>query len=69
MTTRAPRENEARAITELVIACDIDEFGAPDFELDDLLTDWRMPGFDLEKDARVVVEGDTPVVAYAAFIR
>jgi mycothiol synthase len=68
MTTRAPREDEARAITELVIACDIDEFGAPDFELDDLLTEWRMPGFDLEKDARVVVGGDT-LVAYAAFIR
>ena len=36
MTTRAPREEEAHAITDLVIACDIDEFGAPDFELDRL---------------------------------
>jgi mycothiol synthase len=68
MITRAPRENEAQAITDLIIACDVDEFGAPDFELDDLLTDWHMPGFDLEKDAVVVVEGDT-IVAYAAFIR
>ncbi len=68
MTTRAPREDEARAITDLVIACDIDEFGAPDFELDDLLTDWHMPGFDLEKDAVVVAEGDA-IVAYGAFIR
>jgi mycothiol synthase len=68
MTTRAPREEEAQAITDLIIACDIDEFGAPDFELDDLLTDWHMPGFDLEKDAVVVVEGDA-IVAYAAFIR
>jgi mycothiol synthase len=68
MTTRAPREAEAQAITDLVIACDIDEFGAPDFELDDLLTDWHMPGFDLERDAVVVVEDDR-IVAYAAFIR
>ena len=68
LTTRAPREDEARAITGLVIACDIDEFGAPDFELDDLLTDWHMPGFDLKKDA-VVVEEDGEIVAYAAFIR
>jgi mycothiol synthase len=68
MTTRAPREDEAQAVTDLVIACDIDEFGAPDFELDDLLTDWHMPGFDLEKDAVVVTEGDA-IVAYAAFIR
>jgi mycothiol synthase len=68
MTTRAPREDEAQAITNLVIACDIDEFGAPDYELDDLLTDWHMPGFALEKDAVVVAEGDA-IVAYAAFIR
>ena len=68
MITRAPREDEAQAITKLVIACDIDEFGAPDFELDDLLTDWHMPGFDLGKDAVVVVDGDA-IVAYAAFIR
>jgi mycothiol synthase len=65
---RAPRQDEAQAITDLVVACDIHELGAPDFELDDLLTDWNMPGFDLEQDA-VVVEADGRLVAYAAFIR
>jgi mycothiol synthase len=68
LTTRAPRPDDAQAVTDLVIACDIDEFGQPDFELDDLQTDWHMPGFDLEKDAVVVVEGER-IVAYAAFIR
>ena len=67
-TTRAPRQDEAQAITELVIACDIHDLGAPDFELDDLLTDWNMPGFDLSRDA-VVVEEDGELAAYAAFIR
>ena len=65
---RAPRQGEAQAVTDLVVACDIHEFGAPDFELDDLLTDWNMPGFELERDA-VVVEEDGRLVAYAAFIR
>jgi mycothiol synthase len=68
LTTRAPRPDDAQAVTDLVIACDIDEFGQPDFELDDLQTDWHMPGFDLEKDAVVVFEGER-IVAYAAFIR
>lgn len=67
-TTRAPRQDEAQAVTDLIIACDIHEFGAPDFELDDLLTDWNMPGFDRELDA-VVIERDDEIVAYASFIR
>jgi mycothiol synthase len=67
-TIRAPRQDEAQAVTGLVIACDIHDLGAPDFELDDLLTDWNMPGFDLARDA-VVVEEDGELAAYAAFIR
>ncbi|HSK14792.1 MAG TPA: GNAT family N-acetyltransferase [Gaiellaceae bacterium] len=65
---RPPRPEEAQAVANLVIACDIDEFGAPDFDLDDLLTDWHMPGFDLAEDAVVVLDGDQ-VVAYAGFVR
>jgi mycothiol synthase len=67
-TMRAPRQDEAQAVTELVVACDVHELGAPDFELDDLLTDWNMPGFDLAQDA-VVVSEDDRLVAYAGFIR
>jgi mycothiol synthase len=68
LTTRPPTREEAQNITDLVIACDIFETGAPDFELDDLLTDWHMPGFDLEKDAVVVADG-SGIVAYTAFAR
>ena len=67
-TIRAPRQDEAQAVTDLVIACDIHDLGAPDFELDDLLTEWNMPGFDLSRDA-VVAEEDGELAAYAAFIR
>lgn len=65
---RAPHPDEARAVTGLVITCDIHELGAPDFELDDLLTDWNMPGFDLSRDAVVVLDGEA-LVGYAAFVR
>jgi mycothiol synthase len=68
LTTRPPRPDEAQAVTNLIVACDVAEFGQPDFELDDLLTDWHMPGFDLERDAIVVADGEH-VVAYASFVR
>jgi mycothiol synthase len=68
LATRPPTREDARAVTELVIACDVDELGQPDFELDDLLADWNRPGFDLEKDALLVFDGET-LVAYAAFLR
>jgi len=68
LTTRPPRPDEAQAVTNLIVACDVAEFGQPDFELDDLLTDWHMPGFDLERDAIVVADGER-VVAYASFVR
>jgi mycothiol synthase len=68
LTTRPPRPDEAQAVTDLVVACDVAEFGQPDFELDDLLTDWHMPGFDLERDAVVVADGER-IVAYASFVR
>ncbi|MGH3094067.1 MAG: GNAT family N-acetyltransferase, partial [Gaiellaceae bacterium] len=54
---RAPTHEDAQAITDLVVTCDIEEIGEPDFELDDLLTDWNRPGFDLSQDAVVVVDG------------
>lgn len=68
LATRSPTLDDAAAVTELVIACDIAEYGAPDFELDDLLTDWRMPGFDLAEDARLMT-ADGRIVAYAALVR
>jgi mycothiol synthase len=66
---RSPRREDAETITSLVLACDIDEWGEPDFELDDLLTDWNRPGFDLERDARVVTNEDGQIVGYAALAR
>jgi len=65
---RAPTREEAQAVTDLVVACDIEEVGEPDFELDDLLTDWNRPGFDLQRDAVIAIDG-ARIVAYAALVR
>jgi mycothiol synthase len=62
---RPPRRSDAEAVTALVVAFDVDEFGAPDFELDDLLSDWASPGLDLERDAWVVEAPDGQLAAYA----
>lgn len=61
---RAPTKTDAEAVTELVVAFDIDEYGAPDFELDDLLSDWASPGLDLERDAWLVQTPDGRPAAY-----
>jgi ribosomal protein S18 acetylase RimI-like enzyme len=65
---RPPTAGEAEAVTQLIAACDIAEYGAADIELDDVLVDWGRPGFDLEKDAVVAVEAGR-IVGYAAVTR
>jgi mycothiol synthase len=65
MRVRPPVQADAQAVTDLVVAFDVDEFGAPDFELDDLLADWGSPGFDLERDAWVAETPEGALAAYA----
>jgi mycothiol synthase len=63
---RPPTEADAEAVTELVVAFDVDEYGSPDFELDDLLADWGSPGLDLGRDAWLADLPDGRLAAYAA---
>ena len=65
---RPPAAEEAEAVTQLIAACDIAEYGSADIELDDVLVDWGRPGFDLTRDAVVAVE-DGRIVGYAAITR
>jgi mycothiol synthase len=62
---RPPTRADAEAIAELVIAFDVDEYGAPDFELDDLLSEWGSPGLDLERDAWLVEAAGGRPAAYS----
>ena len=63
---RPPTRGDAEAVTDLVVAFDVDEYGSPDFELDDLLADWGSPGLDLERDAWLAELPDGRPAAYAA---
>lgn len=62
---RPPTRPDAEAVTDLVVAFDVDEFGAPDFELDDLVAEWASPGLDLTRDAWMVEAPDGRLAAYA----
>jgi mycothiol synthase len=62
---RPPTRADAEAVAELVIAFDVGEYGVPDFELDDLLSEWGSPGLDLERDAWLVEAADGRPAAYA----
>jgi mycothiol synthase len=63
---RPPTEADAVAVTELVVAFDVEEYGSPDFELDDLLADWGSPSLDLERDAWLAELPDGRMAGYAA---
>jgi mycothiol synthase len=64
-TIRAPRETDAEAVTELLRACDVVIFGAPDTDLDDVRADWSAPGFDLARDAWLLESREGALRAYA----
>jgi mycothiol synthase len=65
---RPPAAAEAEAVTQLIAACDIAEYGSADIELDDVLVDWARPGFKLEQDAVVAIDHGR-IVGYAAVTR
>jgi len=65
LVVRAPTLDDLEAVTDLITACDIAEFGMPDCALEDLLAEWKVPDLDLEKDAWVVVAPGGRLVGYA----
>jgi mycothiol synthase len=64
-TARPPTREDAQAITDLIIAHDIAEHGAPDFDLESLIGDWERVGFVLERDAVIVLNESGERVGYA----
>jgi len=62
---RPPRPDEAGDVTALICACDIADTGEPDWTVDETRADWARLGFDLSRDARVVVAPDGRLIAYA----
>lgn len=62
---RRPCVRDAPAVTAVVAAHDLADFGEQDYTEDDLLDDWRRPRFDLDRDAWVVVGPTGRLVGYA----
>ncbi len=63
---RAPTMYDLEAVTDLIAACDVAEWGEPEFTLEDMRADWRSPEIDLETDAWVVLAPEGRPVGYAA---
>lgn len=63
LTIRPPRQEDAEAVYQLVIACDIEDFGAPDFDFQELLDMWAE--FDMENNVWVVENDQNNIVGYA----
>jgi ribosomal protein S18 acetylase RimI-like enzyme len=53
------------SITELVQACDVDEYGLADSTMEDLASYWHQPGFNLATDAWVIVTNKGQAVGFS----
>ena len=62
---RPPMMSDLEALHRLLEICDIAEYGAPDFTLEDLRTLWQGPTFNLATDAWMVVAPGDRLVGYA----
>jgi ribosomal protein S18 acetylase RimI-like enzyme len=65
LLARAPKMEDLVAITELVAASDIAEYGIADSTMEDLASNWHQPGFNLAKDAWVIVTNKGQLVGFA----
>src|SRR5947207_15882341 len=64
LLARAPKMNDADAVTKLLVACNIVDDGVSHYTEKDLLATWRKPGFKLAIDARVMVTNKGQLVGY-----
>lgn len=62
---RHPSPRDSEAVTQVVVAEDVADFGEPDFTEGDLLDDWKRPRFDLGHDAWVLAGPTGRIVGYA----
>ena len=64
-SVRSPRDHDASAISDVVQALDVADFGEPDFSEQDLLDDWLRPRFRRDTDAWVLTGPTGRVIGYA----
>ena len=64
LLARSPKMEDLIAITELVSACDVDEYGVVDSKIEDLASHWHQPGFNLATDAWIIVTNKGQAVGF-----
>src|SRR5574340_1491074 len=65
LLARSPRMEDLITIAELIQACDVDEYGLANSTIKDLTSYWHQPGFNLTKDARVIVTNKGQAVGFS----
>lgn len=63
---RPPTRDDAQAVADLIIANDLLDLGHAECSLDEVLSSWETPGFDLTKDAWVLEDAGGALAGYAA---
>ncbi|HEX6478572.1 MAG TPA: GNAT family N-acetyltransferase [Ktedonobacteraceae bacterium] len=63
---RAPEMDDLNAVVEMLLASDMDEWGQPDTSIEEVRSEWQAVSFNLETDARVVVDSSSRIVGYAS---
>ncbi len=64
LLARSPKMEDMVTITELIRACDVDEYGLADSTMEDLASYWHQPGFNLATDAWVIVTNKGQAVGF-----
>ncbi len=49
-SVRPATRADAEAINDLICAVDVADYGEPDYSVDDLLSEWKRGGFELDRD-------------------
>lgn len=62
---RQPRPDDVENVFGVVAACELEDIGLVDIDLEDIVGDWRRPGFDLSRDAVLLTTAEETPVAVA----
>jgi mycothiol synthase len=64
-TCRPLRPDDAQAVTDVMAACELQDIGEVQIELEDIVGDWQRPSFDLATQSLGVLDDTDRLVAYA----
>jgi GNAT superfamily N-acetyltransferase len=62
-TVRPATHDDVQAVTAMLIACDLADYGEPDTSVEDVLAYWRREGFVMERDTWLVYAPDGALAA------